>query len=106
LTIRLKREARADLLAVRAWSETHWGPAQTRDYLAGFKAALEQLDQNPYLGRPRDVFARGLRSWVDSPYVIFYLARDDGVSIVRVFHERRNQAALDFSEVLEADDRA
>jgi toxin ParE1/3/4 len=103
LTIRLKASARADLAAIRVWSEDNWGLARTRDYLSGLKLALEQLDRNPLFGRTREVFATGLRSWTYKVHIMFYVVLDDGISIVRVLHERRNHAALDFSEIVEGD---
>jgi toxin ParE1/3/4 len=101
--IRLKPTARADLSAIRTWSEDNWGPGRTRDYLIGLREALRQLERQPMIGRSRDVLAMGLRSWTYKTHVIFYVLRPDGISIVRVLHERRNHAALDFSEALEAD---
>lgn len=101
MTIKIKPWARADLTAIKLWSEDTWGPARTRDYLAGLRQALAQLEENPLIGRSRKVFAEGLRSWTYKAHIVFYIVLDDGISIVRVLHARRNHAALDFAEVLE-----
>lgn len=101
MKVRLKARARADLLAIRAWGEDRWGPARTRDFLEGLIEAIERLTQFPELGRPRDVFALGLRSVRHRGYVIFYRVEDGGPVVVAVLHERRNHAALDFADRIE-----
>ena len=40
MKMRLKPRARADLLAIRAWGEDHWGPKRTRDFLEGLIEAV------------------------------------------------------------------
>lgn len=101
MKVRLKARARADLLAIRAWGEDRWGPARTRDFFEGLIEAIERLVRFPEMGRPRDVFAPGLRSVRRGGYVIFYLIEDAGPVIVAVLHERRNHAALDFADRIE-----
>lgn len=103
MTIRTKTQARSDLTAIRVWSEDNWGLARARDYFVGLKLTLQQLERKPLLGRPRDVFAKGLRTWTYKAHVIFYVVRPDGITIIRVLHQRRNHAALDFSDALESD---
>jgi toxin ParE1/3/4 len=95
---RIKPRARADLLAIRAWSETEWGPARTGDFLEGLIETIERLDESPLMGRSRDVLAPGLRSVRYRGYAIFYLLEDGRPVIVAVLHERRNHAALDFAD--------
>lgn len=101
MTVRLKARARADLLAIRAWGEDHWGSARSRDFLEGLIEAIERLPRFPEMGRPRDVFAPGLRSVRHRGYVIFYILEQDDPVVVAVLHERRNHAALDFADRIE-----
>jgi toxin ParE1/3/4 len=101
--VRLKARARADLLAIRAWGEDRWGPARTRDFLEGLIEAIERLVRFPGMGRPRDVFAPGLRSVRHRGHVIFYLIEDASPVVVAVLHERRNHAALDFADRIEGE---
>ncbi len=103
MKVRLKAQARTDLLALRAWGEDRWGPARTRDLLEGLIEAIERLAQFPEMGRPRGVFAPGLRSQRHRGHVIFYLVEDGGTAVVAVLHERRNHAALDFSDRIEGE---
>jgi toxin ParE1/3/4 len=103
MSILIKPTARTDLKEIRRWSEDNWGRGRTRDYFIGLKLNLEQIARNPQAGRMRPLIAPGLRSFCYKAHVVFYIERDDGISIIRVLHERRNHAALDFSDAMEGD---
>ena len=103
MRVGLKPRARADLLAIRAWSEDRWREARTRDFLEGLIEAVERLVATPEMGRPRDVLLPGLRSIRHRGYVIFYLVEDTGPVVIAVLHERRNLAALDFADRMEGE---
>ena len=96
----LKRRARADLLAIRQWSEAEWGAKRARDFLEGLIEAIERLAEFPEMGRTREAFAPGLRSIRHRGYVVFYVLEADAPVIVAVLHERRNHAALSFGEMI------
>lgn len=53
------------------------------------------------MGRARDSFLPGLRSIRHRGYIVFYLLEEGQVAIVAVIHERRNQAALNFTDYIE-----
>jgi toxin ParE1/3/4 len=42
------------------------------------------------MGRPRDDLAPGLRSFVVSPYVIYFRPAGDTIEVLRVLHGRRD----------------
>jgi toxin ParE1/3/4 len=49
----------------------------------------------PKMGRTCDELAAGLRSWPTStPYILFYFADDDGITITRVRHHARDVPAV------------
>lgn len=49
------------------------------------------LLRQPLMGRARPELADGLRSWPTStPYVLFYLADDEGITVLRVLHHARD----------------
>lgn len=66
--------------------------------------ALDQIDgeartllMQPKKGRARDELATGLRSWPTStPYLLFYFADADGISIARVLHHARDVPAVSY----------
>ena len=71
------------------------------DSLARANSFLDRLDQsllglaaNPHIGRVRGELSQNLRSFPFGHYVIFYLARGDGIEIVRVLHGARDLDAI------------
>ena len=49
------------------------------------------LLSQPLIGRARPELAEGVRSWPTStPYILFYLADSDGVTVLRVLHHARD----------------
>jgi toxin ParE1/3/4 len=99
----IKPRARADLLAIRTWSEHEWGPSRTRDFLEGLIEAIERLAEFPMIGRPRDVFFPGLRSVRYRGFAVFCVIEAGRPVVVAVIHERRNLAALDFADRIEGE---
>lgn len=63
---------------------------------------LDQIDtetrtllMQPKMGRTRGELAAGLRSWPTStPYILFYFADADGITIARVLHHARDVPAI------------
>lgn len=50
---------------------------------------------HPRMGRERSELGDGLRSWpTTTPYILFYLADAEGITIVRVLHHARDIAAI------------
>lgn len=103
MKLRLKPGARADLLAIRAYSEDRWGRAKAADFLEGLIEALGLIPGNPQIGRSREMLFPGLRSLRYRAYVIFYLVEAEGPVILAVLHERRNHAALNFADRMEGE---
>ncbi len=54
----------------------------------------DTLAPSPAMGRSRDEFELGLRSFPVQNHVLFYRSIGDGVAIVRVVHGRRDLLAL------------
>ena len=65
-------------------------PSAARRQVARILSAADGLRDFPELGKARDRLATGLRSLVETPYVIFYYPHPDRIEIVRVFHGRQD----------------
>jgi toxin ParE1/3/4 len=52
--------------------------------------AFRRIAEMPGIGRQREEFSPGLRSFTVAPFLIFYRESEDGVEIVRVVHGARN----------------
>jgi toxin ParE1/3/4 len=56
---------------------------------------MGRLLMQPEMGRRREELAAGLRSWPTStPYILFYFAESDGITIARVLHHARDIPAI------------
>lgn len=89
-----RSQADADLDSI--WSYIAADNIKAADNLIiRFGTVFEMLVQNPPAGRGRPEPAQGLRSFAVANYVIFYVARSDGVVIVRVMNGRQDVAAED-----------
>ena len=97
----LTRQTEADIRQIKAWGLENWGNQRARDFLAGLRSAIEGLCSRPQKGRPRSSLQPGLRSILYRGYLIFYVIRAEDIVVIGVIHERRNHAALDFSERME-----
>jgi toxin ParE1/3/4 len=90
---------------VRALAKTTTAARDTReivDYLLDrsepaadrFTAALESVLRlvrgQPRMGRARDDLARGLRSVLVAPYLVFYRFTDDEVQVLRILRGSRD----------------
>jgi toxin ParE1/3/4 len=70
-------------------------PTAGAHLISKIERACEGLSEMPGQGRFRSEFAPGLRSFLVSPYLIFYREQADGIEIVRVLHGARDiQASL------------
>ena len=101
MNAKLKRRARTDLLAIRAWSEANWGERRAREFLEGLIETIERLQSHPELGRARPGLHPDLRSIRYKGYVLFYIIEDAAPVIVAVLHERQNHAALSFADLID-----
>ena len=102
---KLTRTARRDLEGIRKYTLSRWGRDQWLRYFAGLSVAFERIATDPQSGRQRDAIHKGLRSLSFEQHVIFFnpiIHAGGAVVIVRVIHQRRNMAALSFTDDLES----
>lgn len=95
---RLTRAAAADLDGIWTYTVGEWGTAQAEAYLTELFACFDRAAAQPGTGQDRSAFVPGARSLRAGRHLVFYRATKDGIAILRVIHERRNWAALRFSE--------
>jgi toxin ParE1/3/4 len=95
--IRFTHAAEADLLEL--WlTIAEENPAAADESLDSIQATVSLLGSQPEMGRARPELSDGLRSFpTRTPYLIFYLSKDDGLLVVRVLHHARDIGAEFFS---------
>ena len=84
---RLSRKAAIDLGGIHAYTTVNFGLTQARRYLSGMHERFEDLARQPMLGRSASQLAPNLRRYEYRSHVVFFVAEDDGVRIVRVLHQ-------------------
>ena len=82
----LSSKAAADLDGIYEYTILHFGLEQARVYLLGLHERFEMLAKQPTQGRKADELAPGLRQLGYQSHIVFYLAKNDGIRIVRVLH--------------------
>lgn len=104
-TIRLSRQARADLEDIRRYTIETWGRPQWLAYYRKLVQSFEFIARNPEAGRDRSLFVSGMRSLNCEKHVIFYQRLDaaNGAPVVlRIVHQRRHLSALVYYDNLDA----
>ena len=88
--ILLAKSAQADLL--EAWLYiAEDNPLAADSVLDAIDKDAHTLLLQPLMGRARPELADGLRSWPTStPYVLFYLADEEGTTVLRVLHHAQD----------------
>jgi toxin ParE1/3/4 len=81
--------AQADLQDIQDHIAEH-SLAAARRWIRTLEIQCQKLGDMPGMGRRRDEFSPGLRSFPVSAYIIFYRATDDGIQILRVIHGSRD----------------
>lgn len=95
-SVRYAQSAKTDLL--EAWlfiAEEDLGAAD------GVVDAVEReaitLSLQPLMGRARPELGAGVRSWPTStPYILFYVADDGGITVLRILHHARDTQRVAF----------
>jgi toxin ParE1/3/4 len=96
----IRSRARRDILESAAYLGTQSGPELFYRFVDAVEATIENLKQTPRMGAPCDFTHPALsnvRRWPVKGFenwLIFYIARKDGVEIIRVFHGARDIRAL------------
>ena len=91
------QSAQTDLL--EAWLFiAEENPSAADRVLDAIEREAQALLSQPLMGRARQELTEGVRSWPSStPYILFYLVDNDGVTILRVLHHARDiQGAMIF----------
>ena len=99
LTLTLTQTAQDDLL--EAWLYIAKEDQQAADgVLDVIDREARTLLLQPLMGRARPELAAGVRSWPTStPYILFYVANTQGITVVRVLHHARDVRLAAFDEL-------
>lgn len=86
--LRISRAADDDLVEIARYTTEQFGAEQARKYRDQFKRCFASLLDNPMLGRSADELAPGLRRIRQQAHVVYYIADEEQVLVVRILHHR------------------
>jgi toxin ParE1/3/4 len=79
--------ARQDLVEIWRYIADDSGEPRADRYLRRLNDVVSYLAQQPSMGRQRpEIPEEGIRSFPAESHVVFYIALDDGIELVRVIH--------------------
>ena len=94
--VRFTQWAQTDLLEAWLFIAEENPPAADR-VLDSIEQEATTLSLQPLMGRERTELAAGVRSWPTStPYILFYIADEEGITVLRVLHHARDIQRIDF----------
>ena len=82
--------AEADISDIYDYTVSKHGAAQAAVYLSGLDRFLDNLVDQPTMGKARNDIRDGLRSFQYEHHTIFYRLLDDHIRIVRILHSSRD----------------
>jgi len=90
----LRPRAEQDIAEIWTNGADQWGIAQADRYLDGMVDLFDLLCEQPEIARLREEFNPPARIHVYGSHIVIFEVIDDGVSIIRVLHQRQNILAL------------
>jgi toxin ParE1/3/4 len=86
--------AQRDFVGAAEWSLAQWGAEQTRRYLDFIEAQIQRIAENPMLGSDAELPRPGLRKIAAGRHMIFYMADDREVQIVRIMGQKQDHLGV------------
>jgi toxin ParE1/3/4 len=90
--IRFSASARQDFVAILRYTLATWGEAQMLRYRETLETGLDNLADNPQLGRLRQELSQEYRSIRIAAHVMIYRLDGETIYIVRILHNRMDPA--------------
>jgi len=91
-TYRLTPAAQRDLSSIWDYTQERWDVHQAETYVDEIRVAVERIADDPRRGRACDEIREGYRRYSIGSHLLFYIARPDGVDVIRILHQRMDPA--------------
>jgi len=98
LRVNISVRAEEDVDQIAAYTTRTWGWRQTNQYLSKLEDGFDLLASNALIGRSCDWIRPGLRRFEIGKHVVFYVAQQDELLIVRVLHQQMVPAKSHFEQ--------
>jgi toxin ParE1/3/4 len=83
-----------DLVDITRSGAERWGRDAARAYAKSFDETFELLRRHPLAGRNRSELFTGLRSRRHRAHIVYYLANQQEVIVVRILHSAADPATV------------
>ena len=90
--VALRPKARADIKSIARYTIETWGRTQGQLDVRELDRAMQQVAEQPGLGRSCPDIAPGLRVRSSGKHLIFYLTTDETIDVIRILHQRMDPA--------------
>ena len=87
-------QAEEDLRTLLQFTHLKWGREQRERYRKSLRSGIDHLARYPLSGKWRPEYGDQMRSHPVGVHVIFYTPTAQGISVVRIIHQRRDQDAV------------
>lgn len=87
-TYRLTPAAQRDLSSIWDYTREQWGENQAETYVLEVRNAIERIAELPDRGQAVDEIRAGYRRYAIGRHLIYFIARRDGVDVIRILHQR------------------
>lgn len=85
---RLTPAAQRDLSSIWDYTAERWDARQAETYVLEIGSAIERIAEQPDRGRAVDEIRVGYRRYAIGSHLVFFVANDDGVDVIRILHQR------------------
>ncbi len=89
MKLEISEQARQDIHDIGEYTQSTWGDTQADRYVDLIEQSFRLLLNAPLIGTASDTLALGLRRLPVEHHVVFYVAIQSKVRIVRILHERQ-----------------
>lgn len=83
--------AAADLREIKRWLLRRAGRERTATTIERIRQTARTYGEHPRAGRCEDGAGNTMRSFVEAPYVVFYVEEPGGIAVVRIIHGSRDR---------------
>ena len=88
LPVKLSAAARKDFIDILRYTGENRGAGQMVIYQDKLDRALQDIAQNPQIGRERGDHPQNYRIYLVGAHVIVYRTEDAGIGVLRILHQR------------------
>jgi len=92
--IGFRPEVRRDLAEIWSYTAEQWDSEQAERYTNRLRERITAVAENPHLGSDCDDLYPELRRIKCGSHLIYYLADEDTLDVVRILHQRRDTRSL------------